>query len=70
MPKLTPDDAQARRHARLSNAIALSQHELDNLRAPNDEAPLTWADIADDWFDDAAKRVIEAEEEVHGRDAA
>ena len=54
MPKLTPDDAQARRHARLSKAIALLHHELDNLRAPND----------------AAKRVIEAEEEVHGRDAA
>ena len=45
MMKTTPDEAQAARHARLARAIEILQEEMDNLKAPNDEAPLTWRDV-------------------------
>ena len=62
MMKTTPDEAQAARHARLARAIEILQEEMDNLKAPNDEAPLTWRDVIASPIDRLALAIIEESE--------
>ena len=58
MTAQTPDDYQMTKLAAFFRAIEILQGEVDNLRAPDDENPLTWRECEDSEFYDTVKRLI------------